>query len=82
MAEKELDLLQFSAIHMAKFCAGSPEFVWSEVFQLLSLGAHSNDVPDDIFGDSFTLGSHVGSRLGRFGRESRSLILSIDRPLT
>jgi hypothetical protein len=30
MTEKELDLLQFSAVHMAKFCAGSPEVVWSE----------------------------------------------------
>jgi hypothetical protein len=84
MTEKELDLLQFSAIHMAKFCAGSPEVVWSEVFQLHSLGAPSNDVPDDIFGDSFApwrpVSAHGSkdSASGHFRRFSPSIDRLLD----
>jgi hypothetical protein len=51
MAEKELNLLQFPTIDMAELCAGSPKIVWSEMVQLHSLSAPSNDVPNDILGD-------------------------------
>ena len=54
MTKKELNLFQFSAIHVAELCAGSPEVVWSEVFQLHPLGAPLDDVPDDILGDPAT----------------------------
>jgi hypothetical protein len=54
MAEKELNLFQLPAIDMAQFCAGSPKIVWSEMVQLHSLSATSNDVPDDIFGNPVT----------------------------
>jgi len=54
MAEKELNLFQFPAIDMAEFCAGSPKIVWSEMVQLHPLSAPSNDVPNDILGDSLT----------------------------
>jgi hypothetical protein len=48
MTEKELDLVQFSAIHMAEFCASSPEVVWSELFQLHPLRAPSDEIRGDI----------------------------------
>src|SRR3974390_1901523 len=48
MAEKELNLLQFSAVHMAEFCAGSPEIAWSEMVQLHPLCTSSDDIPNDI----------------------------------
>jgi hypothetical protein len=51
MTEKELNLLQFSAIHMVEFCAGSPEIVWSEMVQLHPLSTSSDDVPNDILGN-------------------------------
>jgi hypothetical protein len=54
MAGKELNLFQFPAIDMAEFCAGSPKIVWSEMVQLHPLSAPSNDVPNDILGDSLT----------------------------
>jgi hypothetical protein len=55
VAEKELNLFQFPAIDMAEFCAGSSKIAWSEMVQLHSLSAHSNDVPNDSLGDPLTL---------------------------
>ena len=54
MTEKELNLFQFTAIHMAELCARSPEIVWSEMVQLHPLSAPSHHVPNDILGDSLT----------------------------
>jgi hypothetical protein len=54
MTEKELNLLQLPAIHMAEFCARSPEIVWREMVQLHPLSTPSDNVPDDIFGDTIT----------------------------
>jgi hypothetical protein len=80
MTEKELDLLQFSAIHMAEFCARSPKVMWSEVFQLHSLRAPSDNVPDDILGDSFTPWSPVSAHGSEdsAGRHFRRFSPSID----
>ena len=54
MTKKELNLLQFSAIHMAEFCSRSPEIVWCEMLQLHPFSAPSDDVPDDILRDPLT----------------------------
>jgi hypothetical protein len=54
VAEKELNLFQFPAIDMAEFCAGSPKIVGSKMVQLHPLSAPSNDVPNDVLGDTFT----------------------------
>jgi hypothetical protein len=54
MTEKELNLLQLPAIRMAEFCASSPEVVWSEEFQLHPFSTPSDNVPNDILGDTIT----------------------------
>jgi hypothetical protein len=53
MTEKELDLLQFPALHMAEFRHSAGGRVERDAL-IASLGAPSDDVPDDILGYSFT----------------------------
>ncbi len=54
MTKKELNLLQFSAIHMAKLGVRVAEIVWCEMLQLYPLSAPSDDVLDDILRDPLT----------------------------
>ena len=54
MTKQELNLFQFAAIHVAELGAGSPKIVWSEMVQLNPLSDPSDDVPDDVLGDSLT----------------------------
>jgi hypothetical protein len=34
MAKEELDLLQFTAVYMAKLCTGSPKIMRRQMFEL------------------------------------------------
>jgi hypothetical protein len=48
-----LDLLQLSTIHMAEFCAGPAQITRSKMIQLHPFRAPSNNIPDDVLGNSF-----------------------------
>jgi hypothetical protein len=54
MAQKELDLLQFTSDYVAELCTGPSKIVRSEVIKLNPLGTTSNDIPNDILRDSST----------------------------
>jgi hypothetical protein len=73
MAEKELNLFQLSAIDMAQFCASSPKILWSEMVQLHSLSATSND-------ERRTRWQQGGETPRRFQRQSASLLPLMPAP--
>ena len=49
MPEKKLYLLQFTAVHMAELCAGSPKIMRCEVVQLQPPCTAPDYIPDDVF---------------------------------
>ena len=79
MTKEELNLFQFPAIHMTELRAGSPEIVWCEMVQLDSLSAPSDDVPDDILGNSLSPRRPMSanrpedSALGNLGRHNPTI---------
>jgi hypothetical protein len=56
MTQKELYLLQLTAIYVAKLCAGSPEIMWCEVIEFQTLGTVPDHIPDDVLGDAGSQG--------------------------
>jgi hypothetical protein len=52
MTQKELYLLQFTSIYVAKLCAGSPKIMRCEVIELQALGTAPNHVPNDVLRDA------------------------------
>jgi hypothetical protein len=59
VTEKKLYLLQFTTVHMAELCAGSPKVVWCEVVELQTKCTTPDYVPDDVFGYAVTPDSSV-----------------------
>jgi hypothetical protein len=57
--EKKLYLLQFSAIHMAKLCACSPEIMRCEVSELQTPRAAPDYILDGVFGYAGSPGGSV-----------------------
>jgi hypothetical protein len=53
-AKEELDLFQFSAIHVAELRARAAEIMRGEMVHLHPFGTPSDDIPDDILGNSFS----------------------------
>jgi hypothetical protein len=59
MAQKELNLLQFTSIYVAKLCTGPPKVMRSEVIELYTLSTVPNHIPDDVLGNPGAPGSSV-----------------------
>lgn len=48
MTQKELYLLQFTSICVAKLCASSPKIMRCKVIELYTLGTVPDHIPDNV----------------------------------
>lgn len=59
MAQKELYLLQFAAIHITELCSGAPKMMRRKVVELQAPGTAPDDIPDHVLGNAGSPGGSV-----------------------